>query len=227
MKKYSVIFLDLDNTILDFNFSEKIAVKSVLKDNGLLCDDKTANLYSDINKFFWQRFENGEIKKEEIYVERFIMLFDKLNIKADAKKVSDDYFIELAKCHHLADGALYVLDELKKRGYTLYATTNGVKRTQNKRIKEAGLNKYFDFICISEEIGYQKPQKEYFDFCINKTGLSDKGKILVVGDSESSDVLGAKNAGLDICWLNSFNKKSKFSVDYEINKITDLLSVLN
>lgn len=224
--KYSTVFLDLDNTIFDFSLTEKKAVSKTLFENGLPSDGETASLYSKINQFYWEKYERNEIEKTEIFVNRFKTLFEKIGVEADAQKVSEDYFNNLSKGHDLIDGALDILEYLKGKGYFLCATTNGVSKTQFRRIKEADIGKYFDIICVSEDIGFQKPDKNYFETVITRCHEKDKEKILIIGDSMSSDVLGGINAGIDVCWFNPKMAKPKYKTKYEIKKLSEIKNII-
>ncbi len=226
MKKYTTLFVDLDGTIFDFLKTENIAVKSTFKKNGTPITEKQARIYSDINLSYWEKYERGEIKKEEIYVNRFKTFIEKEGLNAEAQKISDDYFDELASRHFLFDGAEEVLKYLKDKGYFLCATTNGVSKTQYRRIRESGIDKYFGLICVSEDAKANKPDKAYFDYVISRCPEKDRAKILVIGDSQSSDVLGALNSGLDICFFNERNETARYPVDFEIHKISDIMGIL-
>ena len=101
---YTSLFLDLDNTLLDFNAAEAHAVRKVLKSHGLPHDDAAAALYSDINRSYWERFERGEIPREAIFEGRFKTLFEKLGVTGDTAKISKDYcdqrnFTDAAQAH--------------------------------------------------------------------------------------------------------------------------------
>ena len=141
---YTSLFLDLDNTLLDFNAAEAHAVRKVLKSHGLPHDDAAVALYSDINRSYWERFERGEIPREAIFEGRFKTLFEKLGVTGDTAKISKDYCFNLSEGYFKVEGADEILTYLKKRGYKLYAATNGISLTQHKRIRGSGLFKYFD-----------------------------------------------------------------------------------
>ena len=226
MRKYTSLFLDLDNTLLDFEKAEKYAVQYVLKQNGLPHDDDTAALYSGINQRYWERFEKGEIPKSEIFTGRFITLMQRLGANADAVSISKQYGEKLSDGFFVTDGAFAVLDALRDKGYFLYATTNGISSVQHKRITGSGLRPYFDAIFVSEDSGFQKPQKEYFTYAISKIDEQDKTKILIVGDSQSSDVLGGINAGIDVCWYNPKHLEPLYPSRYEIDSLDQLLTLL-
>ncbi len=198
--KYTTLFLDLDNTLLDFAQAEAMAIHKTLEEFRLPTTDKIIQTYSGINLSFWKRFEKGEIPKSAIFEGRFKTLLSLLGEERDTKALSDFYLNTLAFGYYKIDGADLILTYLKGRGYKLYATTNGFAFTQYNRIEKSGLAPFFHKIFISEELCAQKPEKEYFEACINNIPEKDKKKILVVGDSQSSDILGGINAGLDPCW---------------------------
>ena len=137
MKRYTTLYFDLDNTLFDFNKSEKWAIKEVLELHGLPSDDETAGVYSAINKSFWERFERGEIPKDAIFEGRFKVLIQTLGVSADSAKMSQDYFERLREGAHIFEGAEDILQFVKQRGYKVYITTNGVARTQYNRIAKA------------------------------------------------------------------------------------------
>lgn len=224
--KYTSLFLDLDNTLLDFYKAEEMAICKVLKKYDLPYDEKTVKLYSDINRSYWEQFERGEIPKETIFEGRFKTLLSVLDEDRDYSSIAKDYMYELSCGYYKMDGADEVLTYLKDKGYKLYATTNGFKFTQENRIKKSGLEKYFDKVFISEEAGFQKPEREYFDYCIENIYEKDRSKILIVGDSQSSDILGGINAGIDTCWFNVDLKSAKYKSKYEISDLYQLKNIL-
>ncbi len=226
MNKYTSIFFDIDNTLLDFNLAEKTAIKVVLAKHSLPDDDATAKLYSDINQSYWERFERREINKEDIFEGRFETLIETLNANADSAKMSQDYFETLRNYAFKIEGADDILTYLKSKGYKLYATTNGYALTQYKRIKLSGLDAYFDDVFVSEKIGHQKPSKEYFNRVIELIDESDRAKMIVIGDSLSSDILGGINAGIDTCWYNPTAKKSDYEINYTVTSLKEIEKIL-
>ena len=224
--KYTTVYFDLDNTLLDFLATEHKAIYKLLTLHKLPCNDEIAARYSAINKGWWERFERGEIKKDEIYAGRFRSLLEALGENGDAEQMAKDYFGFLSEGHDLMDGAIEALEYVKGKGYTICATTNGVSFTQYKRIKESGLGKYFDYVFVSEDAGHQKPEREYFDYVMANSPEKDRSKIIVIGDSQSSDVLGGINAGLDTCWYNTTGEAPRFEPTYEIKHIREVMEIL-
>lgn len=224
--KYTSIFLDLDNTLLDFNMAEKVAVRKVLKKHGLPHDDFAIKTYSEINRSFWERFERGEIEKSEIFEGRFKTFCETFNVSGNTVLIAEEYCLFLSEGYYTIDGAFDILEYLKSKNYKLYATTNGLCITQYRRIKESGLEPYFDKVFVSEDAHHQKPEKEYFDFVISNIPEKVKSKILIVGDSQSSDILGALNSGIDSCWYNPDKAQPKYKSNYEINHLYELKNIL-
>ncbi len=223
---YTTLFLDLDDTLLDFSAAESFAIRYVLKKNGYPSDSETVKTYSKINLSFWKRFERGEILKEEIYVNRFVTLLELLGCEGDPEQISKEYGAKLADGFFTVDGAKEILGYLKDKGYMLYATTNGIAATQYRRVEGSGLSPFFEKVFISEDAGCQKPDPEYFNFVLNNIPEKDKSKILIIGDSQSSDILGGINSGIDTCWFNKRGETPKYSSKYEITDLSELKNIL-
>lgn len=226
MNHFTSLFLDIDNTLLDFNMAERQAVRKTLKFFCLPFDDETVTKYSAINKSYWESFERGEIPKSEIFEGRFKTLLEYLGKSGDTLAISKKYSKNLSEGYFKVDGATDILDYLKQKGYKLYATTNGLSSTQFKRIKNSGLEPFFDKIFVSEDACHQKPEKEYFDYVIDNIPEKNKEKMLIIGDSQSSDILGGINSGIKTCWFNPFGQTAKYKSDFEITKLVNLKEIL-
>ena len=226
MIAYTSLFLDLDDTLLDFKAAEAQAIRQVLKNNALPFDDGTVRAYSKINKSFWESFERGEIPKSAIFTGRFKKLLEVLERDGDPAALSAEYGKGLAEGYFTVEGAFQILDYLRERGYKLYAATNGISATQLRRVNGSGLAPYFDRVFVSEDSGYQKPEREYYDYIISQIPEKDRRKILIVGDSQSSDILGGINSGIDTCWYNPAGLKPKYESRFEISSLEELKSIL-
>ena len=226
MKKYTTLYFDLDNTLLDFSAAEHVAIQQLFSLHGLPISDEKIARYSAINHTWWERFEKGEIKKEEIYSGRFREYLDYYKLNGDPVKMAEDYFDFLSQGYFLVEGADKALEYIKAKGYTVCITTNGMSRTQYRRIDNCAIKQYFDYIFVSEDAGHQKPEVEYFDFVMANTPEKDKSKILVIGDSMSSDILGGINFGVDTCWLNPKGARGGYDATYEISKIMHICDIL-
>ncbi len=229
-KKFTTILFDADNTLLNFDKDEHQALVRTLEDYGVPVTDENINTYVSINKSLWKKIETGEITKPELKRTRFRIFFDAIGFECDEEPltVNNHYLSLLGEGGNTLDGAAELCKELKNEGYDLYIVTNGVAATQAKRLKKAELLPYFTEVFVSETVGYQKPRKEYFDYVLNTVKEKDTSRILLVGDSLSSDIQGAMNVGLPCCWLNLFGDIAggKYKIDYiidDIRRVTDIL----
>ena len=185
------IFLDLDDTILDFQKGERRAITHTLRDFGIEPSVELIDRYVAINLDCWRALERGEMTKDQVLIVRFERLFSELVLDLSAEKVQQTYEEYLAGEHDFIEGAEELLQELKKNEkYRLYMVTNGIPSVQWPRIRDAGIGEYFDAIFISEEIGYAKPDVRFFNECFQRIGGLRHEECIIVGDSLTSDVKG-------------------------------------
>ena len=204
MARYNCILLDLDGTVLNFEASEQIALEKTLEHFELPNTVQVTDTYKKINNELWREFEKGEIKKEVLVNVRWEKLFIHLDKTGDYKKVNDFYFSILSQYGVAYPDAKEFLEEIAEVA-TIAAATNGVERVQKSRLASSGIAVYMDEIFVSEKIGAVKPSAKFFNVAIDKLGITNLSKVLVVGDSLNADIKGGINAKLDTCWVN-FNE---------------------
>ena len=214
MPKYDVLLFDADATLLDFHRSEYEAVIDCLEFAGLPTADEIIKKYSEINDGYWKMLERNEITKPELMVARWRSLLEYYDFDFDAKTISNLYPEKLSEKCYLLDGAEDICKKLYGN-FRMYIITNGFKSVQQKRFCASPLEKYFDDVFISEDIGYDKPSIKYFELISKRIPDFDPTRALVIGDSLTSDIRGGINAGIDTCWYNPKGKKS--SRRYENN----------
>ena len=220
------VFLDLDDTLLDFHRSEYEAIGLTLTQFGIEPTDAVRKRYSEINKFVWEQLELGIMTREQILVKRFEMLFEELGVAANGMEARKSYEWNLGGSYFYLDGAEAVLSELMEK-YDLYVMSNGTAAVQDRRIAASGIAKYFKEIFISEKVGYNKPSIEFFERCFEKVPDFDKESSIIVGDSLSSDIKGGIGAGIKTCHLNPHGDKyDKIVPDYTIKSIEELPMLL-
>ena len=189
------LFLDLDDTILDFHKAEHIALDKTFRSVGIEPDEAFMSRYSQINVEHWQRLERKELTREEVLVGRFDALFQEYQISADSERVARLYEDFLSVGHYFLPGAEEAVASLSKK-YKLYLASNGTAKVQAGRLKSANISHYFEKIYVSQEIGADKPSVEYFERCFAQIPGFDPQKAMIVGDSLTSDILGGINAGI-------------------------------
>lgn len=221
------LFLDLDDTILDFHKAERVALSKTLRDFGIEPTDAVLDRYHLINKAHWEMLERGELTRSQVLTGRFHALFQELGKDADPEAIAQDYEGNLGIGHWFLPGAQEAVISLSRK-YNLYLASNGTASVQHGRLTSAGLYPYFREVFISQEIGYNKPSKEYFDACFMRIPGFCREKAMMVGDSLTSDILGGIRAGISTCWVNPSHAPRRKNIvpDYEIESLSQLEGLL-
>ena len=220
------LFLDLDDTILDFRKAEFIAIGKTIADFGVEPADEIRHRYHEINKWHWEQLEKGAMTRAEILVNRFKMLFSELGVEVDATQVARAYEKNLSKGHWFLPGAEEAVDRLSKK-YRLFLASNGTAVVQKGRMTSANLYRFFETVFVSQEVGHNKPSRAYFDACFAQIPGFDPAKAIIVGDSLSSDIQGGINAGIKTVWVNPDHKPcGDIKPDYEIEALPQLEALL-
>lgn len=221
------LFLDLDDTIFDFKAQEEVAIAKALRGAGVEPTEAVVDRYSKINRKLWMGMEKGEYTREQVLFGRFEILFEELDVQAEAKKTAVAYMDHLAEGYFFLPGAEDAVKALHKK-YRLFIASNGTAKVQESRMKSADIEKYFERVFISQHIGFNKPAKEFFDYCFANIEGFDPKKAMIVGDSPSSDIHGGQNAGILTCWINPTGRAYTREVppDYEIESLARLEGLL-
>ena len=124
------------------------------------------------------------------------------------------------------DGALSVCQSLSA-SHRLFVITNGITKTQIKRLKHSGLHDFFEDIFTSQSIGFQKPAKEFFDYVMNHIAGFNIREALIIGDSLNTDIKGGLLAGIDTCWLNHKSQTGSAEIPstYTITRLSQLYDI--
>lgn len=221
------LFLDLDDTILDFHKSERIALSKTLRSVGVEPTDGVCDRYSVINLSYWQRLERKELTRDQVLVGRFEQLFRELGVVTDAAAAADSYAENLGIGHYFIPGAEETVKTLFK-DYKLYLASNGTASVQSGRLKSADISKYFQDIFISQNMGADKPDIRFFQNAFARIEGFDPDKAMIVGDSLTSDIQGGIRAGIRTCWFNFRGREADPAIrpDYVITDITQLPALL-
>ena len=220
------VFLDLDDTLLDFHRSEREAISMTLSSLGVTPTEAVRQRYSEINRYVWQQLELGTMTREQILVRRFELLFEEMGLQIDGMEARRRYERNLGGSYFYIDGAEALLDELSKK-YDLYLMSNGTAAVQDRRIAASGIAKYFKGLFISEKVGYNKPAIEFFEKCFAEIPDFRKEESIIIGDSLSSDIKGGINAGIPTCHYNPKGETSdKITPDYTIKALEELPTLL-
>ena len=221
------VFLDLDDTILDFRQAEAAAIRRTFEEMGLEADDAVLDRYHEINKRHWEMLEEGRITRHQVKTLRFVQLFGELNVECDGDQVWRLYERNLAMGHYFIPGAEELLATLSSR-YDLYLASNGTASVQKSRLASAGIGKYFKALFISEEMGANKPSPAYFERCFAAIPDFRLETAVIVGDSLTSDIRGGRNVGMRTIWFNPEGKPARADIpaDYEFRALSELPALL-
>ncbi len=195
------VLIDLDDTILDFQKSERVALSETFDRLGLTPTDEILDRYHVINREQWELLERGKITRSQVLERRFTLLFEEYHLKVPSKEVQALYEELLGNMHFFVEGAWELLENLSA-SYTLHLVTNGTSHIQRRRLQHAGILPFFSNIFISHEIGFNKPDPRYFEFCFSHIPNFQKETAVIVGDSLSSDIRGGNSVGVKTCWFN-------------------------
>lgn len=224
---FRTVLLDLDDTIFDFKMSERVALSKTLTELNVEPTEYIIKQYSKYNISQWKRLELGEISREEVKINRYKLLFDEFGLDISPELATSVYEEYLASGHYFIDGAEDMLERLSK-SYNLYLVSNGTKKVQDSRLASAGISHYFKEIFISEVVGFEKPCRDFFDYCFERIENFDKSTAIIIGDSLSSDIKGGINSGIKTMWFNPRRQQNNTDIkpDYEIHSLYDTADYL-
>jgi 2-haloacid dehalogenase len=224
---YQWLLFDADGTLFDYNRAEALALEKTFHRLGAPFEPSYLNEYQQINRQIWQALEQKQITPDVLRVRRFELLFEKLGIATSPVVFSEAYLKDLADCGELIEGAQEVLDALRPK-YRLAILTNGLQAVQRTRLAHSAIRDYIAALVISEEIGFAKPERGYFDAAFARLGNPPKEQALMIGDSLTSDIQGAAVYGIDTCWYNPERQPRPLSpvITYEITHLRELIALL-
>lgn len=225
---FTTLLWDVDGTLLDFDYSMRGALRKCFYTVGKPLTEEMIRRYSQINDEYWKRLERGEVTKEELLAGRFRDFFAEYRLEGiDIEAFRKEFQIGLGQIYAYRDDALTLVKSLQGH-YRQYVVTNGVTATQKSKLSLSGLLEVMDDVFISETIGHAKPSKIFFEHCLDQLEEKDRNRILIVGDSMTSDILGGIQVGIRTCWYNPQELSCSYTyrADYEISVLQQIYEVL-
>lgn len=225
--RYETLLFDLDNTLFDASSCEPDAFAYALGKGGVTEPRRHWETFTEINDALWAAVVRQEVTPNEVQARRFADLVAAAGLEADAALLADEYVVGMGAYGDLYPGAREVLTALS-RHVTLGLITNGLGAVVRARIDRLGLEQYFDAIVISGEVGTSKPGTEIFELMLEALGQPVRERSLMVGDSLSSDIAGARNSGIAACWYNPSRKSRPdgAQIDHEIASLRELIDLV-
>ena len=220
--RYSLILMDADDTIFDFQAGNRRAVGMLMDELGL-SSPTVFEEYQQINHACWQALERGEMDHETLHVERFRRFLRLKGREDDPKRVADRFAVLLGQQAIPLPNAEETVEKLA-REREIVILTNGITPIQKSRMARSPVRNWISRMVISQEVGVSKPDPRIFEIAMGNT---PREKVLMIGDGLQSDVRGANNAGVDVCWFNPLKKPlpNDLHTEYEIHDIRDCLPI--
>lgn len=224
---YPYLLFDADNTLFDFDQAERNAHLLLCRAHGLAFSEEGYQLYHKCNADLWRDFDRGLCTKEYLLVERFRRYLAITGERANPEALNRDHLRALGEGAMLLPGA-EELCRVLSRDHRLYLLTNAVASVQKTRFANSAIAPYFQGAFISEEVGVGKPDPAYFDYVFHAVPGLARDNALVIGDSLTSDIQGANNAGLPCCWFNPKGqpRPQGLRIDYEIRALEELYAIV-
>lgn len=233
-KRYTDLFIDFDDTLYDTHGNAVIALKELFEalqldqyfdDPELFYDE-----YWKTNIDLWTRYSKGEITRDYLIVERFrrpLSFGQGLEPTEEYCLKASDVFLDFCSSKPgVVEGAHELVDYLKAKGYRMHICSNGFHEVQYKKLRACGLYDSFDTIILSEDAGANKPSQLFFDYAFRKSGAV-KETTLMIGDNFNTDILGAKQAGLDTAYFNRYpDYPATEPVTFEVTALKELMDIL-
>ena len=240
MKKYKYLLFDLDDTLIDNFHNVKYAFSEILNHLGLKYSDAEFQKWLYHEKIFWEKREKQEskllpsseyknspdLRVKWIRSQRF-MLFFNLSLEKSFE-LNELYINSLQEVVYPIEGAYETLKYLSDK-YQIIISTNGPTVPIKSKLTKINCWQFVDNVFSAEMFGVMKPNVHFFNEIKNKINERNNSDFLVIGDSLINDIVGAFNADMDSCWLNSKRQPcivSDIKPTYEIYKLNELIEIL-
>jgi putative hydrolase of the HAD superfamily len=228
MRKYSHLFFDLDHTLWDFDANAKTSLTDIFEEFELHKKidgefDMFYKKYLHHNKILWERYQNGFINAEELKWRRMwrTLLEFKIGDEVLSKSISTRFLEILPTKKELFPHTIEILNYLKEKKYTMHLITNGFEKTQWSKIQNSNIDHYFTHMITSESSNSMKPEKEIFEYALNKAN-ANVAESIMIGDNQSADIKGGIDAGMDTIFVNHINEVSILNPTYVVTHLNEL-----
>jgi len=225
---YKHLFFDLDHTLWDFETNAKETLYDLyclneLDKRNITDFDAFFERYSYHNERLWDRYTKGFIKQDELRWKRmWLTLLDfKIGDEVLSRALSVQFLERLPSKKNLFPYAKEILTYLRNKGYTLHLITNGFEQVQQNKLLSSELHHFFSHIITSEASNSIKPNKEIFEYALQKAGAVVADSIMI-GDNLDADIQGGINAGMDTVFVNHLQVKPHIQATYMVHALREL-----
>lgn len=236
MARYKYIVFDVDDTLLDFGCAFHSAQRNIADKLGIDYSQEYIELDEKTGWKAWKESGLDNTDSEDVqqnyhtyyyqYLRNhYIYLTEELGLNICEEELVEAYVNSVSASKVLMESDTMQVYRSLSTHYKLALATNGIEKMQMKRV--SAFLPYTHKIYISETIGAIKPSKQFFEYVIEDLNCNPE-QCLMIGDSLTNDISGAKAVGMDVCFYNRKKKEApkNMKIDYEINNIQDLLKIL-
>ncbi len=219
------VLIDIDDTVFDFEKCSKNSFLKTLEKFNLKFKEEDFSYFNKVNDILWTKQKLGEINIKEVFIKRDYLMGKYFNLNIE-KGLFNDLFVkflydEIEMVDGIEDLLLYLSDK-----YKIFTASNGIYEMQENRLKKSNLDKYFDKIFVSDKIGFEKPDKKFFQKIMYLTKFSNDD-LIMIGDSIKSDIIGAKNSKIKSIYFNKEDKKiSDKNFTYQVKNLSEIKKIL-
>lgn len=219
------VLIDIDDTIFDFEKCSKNSFLKTLEKFNLKFKEEDFSYFNKVNDILWTKQKLGEINIKEVFIKRDYQMGKYFNLDIE-KGLFNDLFVkflydEIEMVDGIEDLLLYLSDK-----YKIFTASNGIFKMQENRLKKSNLDKYFDNVFVSDKIGFEKPDKKFFQKIMDLTKFSNDD-LIMIGDSIKSDIIGAKNSKIKSIYFNKEDKKiTDKNFTYQVKNLSEIKKIL-
>ncbi len=230
---YKDLFIDFDDTLYDTYGNSVISLCETYEAYHLDRYFATPQVFYDAywaaNIDLWTRYSKGEITRPYLIVERFrrpLSVGEGLEVTEQLCLEMSDRFLDFCSSKSgVVEGAHQLMDYLKRKGYRMHMCSNGFHEVQYKKLTACGLKDYFDTVVLSEDAGFNKPSKQFFDYALKMSG-AHKETTIMIGDNLQTDIVGAHDAGFDTILFNRWGVAPSPVPTHTVATLREIMDIL-
>ena len=218
------ILLDVDNTLLDFNKCACAAMLDAARDFAVALPEDAFSVFRRINDGLWRQIEEQTLTTEELYRIRWTLIFRELGIDFDGPTFEARFYHYLTTAAEKVDGADELMEHLRGR-YILCIASNAPYQQQVQRMEKAGYLPHLRHLFVSEKISAAKPSPRFFEACLAALAPLQPEEVLMIGDSLTADIAGAKACGIQTCWYRHGSDKDGSIADHCVADLREICEI--
>lgn len=221
------VFIDIDNTLIDFNECAKVTMAKILGEYGIAYEAHMFGVFKGINDGLWRDIEKGVLTREGLYQVRWNRIFAALGITLDGPEFEKRFVAALHASAEPMEGAYELLEYLSGK-YIVCAASNAPHLQQIHRLEAGGMLQYINEVFTSERMGSSKPGKAFFDACFAALEGITPEETIMIGDSLTADIAGGAEYGMKTCWFDYERKgdSGSFAPDYTVSALRDICDII-